>query len=76
MPRLVTNWRAVLRYAWTVRIALLAAILNGLAITVSIITGAMLVPPLWLASLNGLLAVALSIVRIIEQAKLKDDADE
>lgn len=74
--RLVTNWRAVLRYAWTVRLALLAAILNGLAITVSIVTGALLVPPLWLAALNGALAVALSVVRIIEQAKLKDAGDE
>ncbi|HEV2502318.1 MAG TPA: hypothetical protein VGV39_04550 [Mesorhizobium sp.] len=74
--RLVTNWRAVLRYAWTVRLALLAAILNGLAITVSIITGALPVPPLWLAALNGLLAVALSVVRIIEQANLKDTGDE
>lgn len=74
--RLVTNWRAVLRYAWTVRIALLAAILNGLAVTVSIITGALLMPPLWLAVLNGLLAVALSVVRIVEQARLKDAGDE
>lgn len=76
MPRLVTNWRAVLRYAWTVRLALLAALLNGVVVTVSIITGALAVPPVWLAALNGLLTVALAIVRIIDQSNLKDDANE
>ena len=56
--RLVANWRAVLCYAWTVRLALLAAVLNGLAITLSIITGSLPVAPLWLAVLNGVLAIA------------------
>jgi hypothetical protein len=70
--RLVANWQAVLRYAWTVRLALLAAVLNGLAITLSIITGSLPVAPLWLAVLNGALAVAAPVVRIIDQANLKD----
>ncbi|MGO4560959.1 DUF7940 domain-containing protein [Rhizobiales bacterium 3FA27D7] len=76
MPRLVTNWRAVLRYAWTVRLALLAAILNGAAVTVSIITGSLPVAPMWLAALNGVLAVAVPVVRIIDQSNLKDDDNE
>ena len=70
--RLVSNWRTVLRYAWTVRLAILAALLNGIAVTLSIVTGAMPVPPLWLALLNGVLAIAAPVVRIIDQANLKE----
>jgi hypothetical protein len=75
--RLVTNWRAVLRHAWTVRLALLAAFLNGVEVTLAIVTGAMPVPPLWLAVLNGAIAVAAPVVRIIDQANpaLKDLRD-
>ena len=39
--RLIANWRAVLRYVWTVRLALHAAVLNGIAIALSIITGSL-----------------------------------
>lgn len=78
--KLVNNWRAVLRHAWSVRLALLAAFLNGLSVTVYIVTGSLPAPPLWLAVLNGALTFAVPLVRIVDQAnpKLKDisDADQ
>lgn len=73
--RLVANWVGILRYAWTVRLALLAAVLNGAAVAIFIITGAMPAPPVWLALVNGLLAFAVPVVRIIDQANLKENQD-
>lgn len=70
--RLVSNWRRVLRRAWTVRLTLLCAVLNGVAVTVAIITGALPLPPVWLAILNGLLAASIPIVRLIDQNDLKE----
>ena len=78
--KLVSNWRAVLRYAWSVRLALLAALLNGLSVTVYMVTDALPVTPFWLAALNGVLTFAVPLVRIVDQAnpKLKGlpDADQ
>lgn len=78
--KLVSNWRAVLRNAWSVRLALLAAFLNGLSVTVYFATDALPVTPLWLAAVNGVLTFAVPLVRILDQAnpKLKDvsDADQ
>lgn len=65
--KLVSNWRAVLRHAWTVRIAILIALLNGVYVTVAIITESLPVAPLWLALLNGVLAAAVPIARLIPQ---------
>jgi hypothetical protein len=75
--RFVTNWRAVLRHAWSVRLALLAALLNAAAVTLAIVTGALPMPPLWLALLNGVVAFAAPVVRIIDQANpaLKENPD-
>ncbi|WP_156465077.1 hypothetical protein [Mesorhizobium sp. Root552] len=73
---LVRNWRAVLRYAWTVRLAIVIALLNALAITVSIITGALVMPPIWLAVLNGVLGFAVAMARLVDQALGgRDDAE-
>lgn len=73
--RLISNWKAILRHAWSVRLALLAALLNGAAVTVFVVTGAMPAPPLWLALVNGLLAFAVPVVRILDQANLKENRD-
>ncbi|TGP22284.1 MULTISPECIES: hypothetical protein [unclassified Mesorhizobium] len=73
--RLVDNWRAVLKHAWTVRIAIFAALLNGIAVTVAIITGAMPFPPIWLAIVNGVLTAAVPIVRLIPQKPISGDPD-
>lgn len=73
--RLVDNWRAVLKHAWTVRIAIFAALLNGAYATVVVITQSLPVAPLWLALVNGALATALPLVRLIPQKKISGDSD-
>lgn len=71
--RLIEDWWTVLKHAWTVRIAIFGAFLNGIAVTVAIITGAMPFPPIWLAIVNGVLATAVPIVRLIPQKRLRRD---
>jgi len=56
--RLIEDWWAVLKHAWSVRIAIFGALLNGIAVTIAIITGAMPFPP---------------IVRLIPQKRLRRD---
>lgn len=68
--KLVSNWRAVLRHAWTVRIGIGIAVLNGAYVTVAIITDGLPVAPLWLALLNGGLAAAVPLARLIPQATI------
>jgi len=68
--KLVSNWRAVLRYAWTVRVGIILAVVNAVYVTVAIITASLPVPPIWLAVLNGGLALAIPLLRLIPQPSI------
>jgi len=70
---LVTNWRVVLRHAWTVRIAIGIALLNGAYVTIAILTDRMPMPPIWLAFVNGILATAVPLARLIPQKKISGE---
>lgn len=73
--RLVDNWRAVLKHAWSVRLAIFIALLNGAAVVVALWTGTLPVPPLWLIAVNGMLATAVPLLRLIPQPKVSGDPD-
>ncbi|QIV65904.1 putative holin [Mesorhizobium phage Cp1R7A-A1] len=66
----VYNWKEILLHAWSMRIIYLMALINGAFCTVSVITGAMPTPPIWLALLNGVLSAATVLVRLIPQEKV------
>jgi hypothetical protein len=73
--RLIDNWWAVLLRSWAGWAGILAAILNGVSITVYFITASMPVPPIWLAVANGLLGIAVPLLRLIPQKSISGDPD-
>jgi hypothetical protein len=71
----VHNWKEILFHAWSMRIVYLMALINGAFCTVSVITGAMPTPPIWLALLNGVLSAGTVLVRLIPQEKVSGVLD-
>lgn len=70
---LIQNWRAALKHAWSMYAAYLGVIVNGVYITVAIITSALPAPPLWLAVFNGALFIVAGIFRLLPQIKVSGD---
>ncbi|WP_192246028.1 DUF7940 domain-containing protein [Mesorhizobium silamurunense] len=68
--RLIDDWWAVLKHAWTVRLAIFIALINGFAAVVYFITASLPVPPIWLILLNGALTTAVPLLRLIPQKKI------
>lgn len=67
--RLKQNWAAVLRHAWSIRLALLAALLSGAEVVLSVFTDN---PPIErgaFAALAGAVTIAAAIARLIAQEK-------
>ncbi len=62
----IANWRAVLRYAWSVRLMLLAAALSGLEIVLQL-AGAMFLPPMALGMLSGFVTMFALVARFVAQ---------
>lgn len=68
---LVPNWRDVLRRAWSVRLAIFAGLLEGLAVAVFFADPSWFpVSPVTFVVVAGLLNCAAPIVRIIAQRGL------
>ncbi len=70
--RLVDDWRAVLRRAWSIRLALLAALLSGLEVLLPILDGAIAIPHGVFAALAGLTSAAAFYARLVAQKGLSD----
>ena len=68
--RLVANWRAVLKHAWSVRLLLLAGILSGLEVALPLLDGILPVPPTTFAALSGLCVCMAFIARLVAQEKV------
>jgi len=68
--KLVSNWRAVLKHAWSVRLLLLAGILSGLEVALPLLDGILPVPPTVFASLSGLCVCMAFIARLVAQQKV------
>ncbi|RBO54076.1 hypothetical protein DSD19_06340 [Rhodovulum sp. BSW8] len=72
--KLVPNWRAVLRRAWSVWILAAMVILSGLEAAASLVSADMLgLSPEVYASAVGLLSAAAMLARVIAQTGLGED---
>lgn len=69
---LASNWRDVLRYAWSVRLMVLAAVLSGAEVAMPYLDGYVDIPPRLFALLSGLTVSAAFIARIVAQRSIND----
>lgn len=65
--KLASNWRDVLRYAWSVRLMLIAALLSGLEVAMPYLDGYVDIPPRLFALLSGLTVAVAFLARIVAQ---------
>lgn len=65
--RLVANWRAVLRYAWSIRLLILAGLLSGAEIALPLIQELLPIPRGVFAALSFLTVAAAFVARLIAQ---------
>lgn len=72
---LVSNWRSVLKRAWSVRLMLIAASLSGLEFALPYLDGYLPIPPRLFAALSGLTVAAAFVARFTAQ-KGVNDADK
>lgn len=64
---LIENWRRVLRYAWSIRLIVLAAVLSGLELVVQLVGASLPIPPMTLGVLSFVVTVAAFIARFVAQ---------
>lgn len=62
----IANWRAVLRYAWSVRLMLLLAVLSGLEVLLQF-AGAILLPPMTLGIVSCVVTTLALVARFVAQ---------
>ena len=73
--RVIDNWRAVLKHAWSVRLLLIAAVLSGLEVALPLLDGVLPIPPLAFAALSGVSVCGAFIARFVVQEKLSGSKD-
>lgn len=71
--RLVTDWPALLRRAWSVRLLLIAGVLSGIEVSLPLLEGYIDIPPRLFAALSGLSVAAAFVARFIAQKGISDD---
>lgn len=74
-PKLVDNWRAVLRHAWSIRLIVLAGILSGLEIALPLIDQAVAVPRGTFAAMSFVTTAAAFVARLIAQQSVSGGAE-
>lgn len=73
--RWVDNWRAVLRYAWSVRLMAIAAILSGVEVAMPYFEGVLPIPSGIFGALAGATTLAAMLARMVAQPPLHKDKD-
>lgn len=73
---LLSNWRAVLTRAWSVRLIVIAALLSGAEVTLPMLEGVINVPPGVFAATSGLVAAAALLARVVAQEGLSKEPEE
>ncbi|KRB22666.1 hypothetical protein [Mesorhizobium sp. Root172] len=68
--QLVSNWKAVLQHAWSIRLMLLAGVLSGVEVALPLIDGLFPIPRGVFAGLSGLVVCGAFIARIVVQSKV------
>ena len=71
--RLVDNWRAVLRYAWSLRLIVLAGFLSGAEIALPLLGDLCPVPPGIFALLSFLATMGAFVARLVAQQSVSGD---
>lgn len=64
---LVWNWREILRYAWSIRLIILAGLLSGAEVALPLIQSVVSVPPGVFAGLSFAATAGAFIARIVAQ---------
>jgi hypothetical protein len=70
--KLTSNWREVLRYAWSIRLMILAGVLSGLEVALPLIDGLFPIPQGVFAALSGLTVAGAFVARLVAQRNLTD----
>ncbi|MDF2994695.1 MAG: hypothetical protein K0R27_332 [Xanthobacteraceae bacterium] len=70
--RLVDNWQAVLKRAWSVRLIAAAALLSGIEVVLPFLNGALPIPPGAFAALSFFITAGALAARLIAQSNIGD----
>ena len=73
--RLVWNWRAVLRHAWSIRLVIVAGLLSGAEIALPLIREIIDVPRGVFAGLSFLATAGAFIARLVAQQSVSGDGE-
>jgi len=76
MFKLKSNWWEVLRYAWSVRLIVLAGLLQGLEVAIPYLDGYVDVPPRLFAGLSLLVTAGAFWARLVAQKGVSDAAPD
>lgn len=66
--QLVTEWRSILKKAWSIRLILASTVLCGADFVLGLVLPDH--PPIWLVAFAGLLNIGAAISRIVWQPKM------
>lgn len=71
--RLVANWRAVLRRAWSIRLVIAAGLLSGLEVALPLFNAAGYLPSGLFAALSLLATAGAFVARLIAQESVSGE---
>lgn len=66
--RLNDNWRSLVRHAWSIRLALIAAVQSGIEVALSVFTSNPPIPEGTFAALSALVTIAAAVARLFAQS--------
>lgn len=68
---LIDDWRTILRHAWSIRLAILAALLSGVEIVLPLFADAF--PRGLFAAMSFVATAAATVARLIAQPRMRGD---
>jgi len=74
--KLISNWRAVLKHAWSIKLIILAGILSGAEIALPLIQDLLPIPRGVFAGLSFLATAAGLVARLVAQQSVSGGRDD
>jgi hypothetical protein len=71
--RLARNWWVVLRYAWSIRLIVIAGLLSGIEVALPLVGDALPIPAGLFAGLSLLVTALAFIARLVAQKGISDE---
>ncbi len=71
--KLLHNWRDVLKFAWSIRLMVIAGLLSGAEIALPLLDGVVVIPRGVFAALSFAATAGAFIARLIAQASISGD---